>query len=604
MAALFGGAGLFLSLRAAGAIGPVVGARFQTLPDDPARLYTLAAVLVALALFAHPAIGAVGLVAPLLVWWKRRPIVVPLVSLCLGTVIAGVALLLAGASIERAATQAPPAAWNREATAAGDAAVRVQVAGRAAAFYVQKLLLPFPLASDYYRWQTPTDVALRSRFAATDDERERFATFAPDVSPRSVAAWAWPAAALVAIGGGIGFSIVRRNRGAAATIASFVLLLLPVLGFVSVGWMRNAFVADHLAYFASVPLLVGAVLLLAPLLAEPAQRVTALATVALVLAAYVGLGANVSRRYADSYTYWRMMVDGRRGNPRSPLGLLNLADATLRRTPPNPAEAAAALDQARNRRPSDPAVYVRIAGLFAAVGRPDEARQRLRFAMDKFPEDGRPFAAAADFFTAEATTRPTERAPRQYAFDYYKEAVGRDPENAEFQIRVGEAAYEIIARLQPSDPAIAELTDATAAAFDRAVQRSPYDVDRLVRMARVLVPLGKVADATGMLRTATAIDPKRADAFELVGDAHVLAKNGRDAEGAYRLALSIEPGRRTTLLRLGDLLATEARFDEAKTALAQAVEADPDDASAKRTLAAVTAMAATRPSATTTPVTP
>src|SRR5699024_7538307 len=112
-----------------------------------------AAVLFVLGLFANASIASLPLAVLVVAWWKRPAggkVEAALAATCTGLVIAGLAMLALTSSIEKSRSGAPsPAAWNRANSDIDELAVRVQIAGRAVAFYAGKVLLPLPIAPSY-----------------------------------------------------------------------------------------------------------------------------------------------------------------------------------------------------------------------------------------------------------------------------------------------------------------------------------------------------------------------------------------------------------------------------------------------------------------------
>lgn len=600
LATLLALAAAFLLLRAIGAIAPIPGKK-SALPDDPMRLYAMAATLFVIGLFAHASIAAVPAVVLLLAWWRRRRIDAASAGVCVALLLAGGAMLAFDSKVERANSDVPAEQWPRDTTAGGDVAVRAQIAGRAVGFYALKLALPFPLMNDYPRWTTPNDVAFRARYLTPDDLKVK-RKLTPDVSPRDPIDWVPPVVvvaglvALLALSGRIG-------RGPFVGVASFVLCLLPVLGFVDLGWMWNGLVADRAAYLASVPFLAGLIALSAPYLLVDAQRSASLWTLVVVLIVYAALSASVSGRYRDKGQFWSAALKDRRGNPRSPLALMNVADNALTSTPPEFGVALQTLDNARVLRPSDPAVYLRIGAVLATAGKLDAATTTLRYVVDNFPRDVRGPLAAGDLYRFQADAKPTDPTLRLETLNYYREAVARDPRNPEANAWRGVTAFEIAARLPDKDKDIDPLLQEAAAAFDASVEADPYDGRRLVLIARTSIAMGKLQYAGNLLRTAITYNGRNPEAYEAVGDAALAAGDRKGAEAAIRRSIELGPDRFSSRLKLGSLLQSLGQFDEARLQLERAVALAPTNAEARRRLddvnAGRTVSSSTRPATTT-----
>ena len=104
----------------------------------------------------------------------------------------------------------------------GDFAVRLARAGVALAFYFWKCLWPVELMPVYPRWAVDPPALYQ---------------FSPWLGLMLAAGWLWRRR------GGFG-------RHVLFTVSFFVLNLLPVLGFVAIGYMHASWVADHFAYIS------------------------------------------------------------------------------------------------------------------------------------------------------------------------------------------------------------------------------------------------------------------------------------------------------------------------------------------------------------------
>lgn len=105
---------------------------------------------------------------------------------------------------------------------------RALIAGRAVAFYAAKLLWPAQLTFIYPRW---------------------------DIDLHEIWQFAFPAAVLLVLVLSFAFR-ERWGRGVFAGVLCFVVILLPVLGFVNFYPLRFSYVADHFVYHASLAVIV------------------------------------------------------------------------------------------------------------------------------------------------------------------------------------------------------------------------------------------------------------------------------------------------------------------------------------------------------------
>lgn len=150
------------------------------------------------------------------VWWKTGRIglrdlggVAPLVAI--GLPLAGFTVWL-----EKHHVGADEVDW--QLSPAG----RLVLAGRAACFYAQKLLWPWPLAFFYDRWR---------------------------IDPTQPAQWIFPIGVAATVAGAW-WQRGRIGRGLVAALLAFLAALFPALGFFDVFPFKYSFVADHFAYHA------------------------------------------------------------------------------------------------------------------------------------------------------------------------------------------------------------------------------------------------------------------------------------------------------------------------------------------------------------------
>ena len=172
---------------------------------------------------------------------------------------------------------------------------RPLLVGRTFWFYLGKLIWPTGLSFTYQRWVLDAGAPLH---------------------------WLAPAAALTL------FTLAWRRRedlgrSPAAALASYLLLLFPVIGFIPNYSNRFSFVADHYAYFASLPVLA----LLPAALQRALKSKTARAIVLTV--AVIGLAGATWVRvpvFRDSESLWRDTIDK---NPSAWMAWYNLGSEEL-----------------------------------------------------------------------------------------------------------------------------------------------------------------------------------------------------------------------------------------------------------------------------------
>ncbi len=605
---LFGLSALYMLFRAAGAIALPAG-KVKLLPDDPARLYAMGAALLVVGLFAQPAIAPLGLVAMLVIWARHAKSPAPLALIAIGVAVLGAVLLSVSSRVELAHSGYTQKQWERAPTPAGEIAVRTQVAGRAVFFYLQKSLLPFPLAMDYGRWMTPNDLA-EYREVAPDVSKDRFATRSPDVGADQFIAWLFPLAAVAVL---VALAALSKQIGRTpiALAASFVLLLAPFLGFIDLGWMQASFVSHRAMYLATIPILVGLVLAITPLLSDPSQRVSLIASQAIVMILMIRLAVGLSARYQYNLSFWRESDIA--ANPRQ--SFLNV----LTRTPwysryqaatwliqYQPSELEKSLsaynDVLERGRPGNSEVLVQLGRVLTALHQDQEAMNRFAFVMQNDPDFGLAFRSAGDLMKRQADAAPTNPAPRMAALELYDKAAKADPLDATARILLAQTAWEVAKRL-PNDKVddIKARMQQAAEAFDAADEIRPYDVGQLMVEARTLMEMQLLPAAASRLTVARAVEPQNPEVLLLIADLANLGGQWKGAESAYRHVLELDEKYVEAYTNYSAMLATQERFDEAQELLDKGLKLLPDDPKlldAVKKLKEFREKAATRPAST------
>jgi len=194
-------------------------------------------LLFAGALLAKTVTASLPAALLLVLWWRRerwwdRRILLPLLVM----VAAGVAMGMFTAWQEVVKVRAVGAPWEH------GFAERLLVAGRAPWFYLQKLVLPWPLVFIYERWQ---------------------------VDPAVWWQWLFPLATVDLV---LALLLLQRRLGRGPLVAVLIFggTLFPSLGFFDVYPHQFSWVADHFQYHASLALLalLAALLVRLPLLRD------------------------------------------------------------------------------------------------------------------------------------------------------------------------------------------------------------------------------------------------------------------------------------------------------------------------------------------------
>jgi tetratricopeptide (TPR) repeat protein len=304
----------------------------------------------------------------------------------------------------------------------------------AVCFYLKKLLAPVNLSFAYPRWR---------------------------IDPREMRAWL----PLLALALGLAVLFFGRRvwgRGPVAALACFVVMLLPVLGFIDVYFMRFSFVADHWQYpacIAPIALVVGAIAQI--LRSIPRQMPRAALGSILTIGCCATLAMftwRQARLYQSSVSLW---ADAVAKSPTSWLAVTNHASELAAAGRINDAhqqflhalqlnpdaretytlmgemyERSSQLDEAARwyragiGRPggaTDP--RIRLAGVLAAQGKNDEAMEWFEQSLAASADDGLAHAPLAVLY--EHTGRKTE------ALQQFAASAERWPEIAEDRFAYG-----------------------------------------------------------------------------------------------------------------------------------------------------------------------
>lgn len=328
--------------------------RIWKLPESPALLWILTFALLALTITASPSLAAlVGPMAIVLVWWDRGRVssadwrrIVPLLAVSLLIFAAAIVLNFRAATNGFALTDCP--IWYRPI-----AAIEQII------FYAAAVVAPVQL-----------------RFAY-----QPFAIF--DV--RAILSLAIAAVMIV------GAIATNRsyNRGPAAAMILFVLLLLPALLYGNSADLFGGWVGVHRVYAASAPLLVLVTTAIAQLLPprlEPRAAVTTVAVVTLATGGFLS-----AREHQTPERLWTATINRDEDNIAA---LLELGDRALQKSRSNLdlreagfSEARRYYDQAIRIEPQNPEAICRVGRLLEETGDFDRAMNSFQRALQIDPRN-------------------------------------------------------------------------------------------------------------------------------------------------------------------------------------------------------------------------
>jgi protein O-mannosyl-transferase len=305
------------------------------------RDYALATALFVLGLLTKTVTATLPAALGVILWWQRGRLtwsreVRPLLPWFVLGAVAG----LGTAWVERKLIGAEGVAFDLTFPQ------RLVLAGRAAWFYLGKLLWPHPLTFIYPRWT---------------------------LNPLGALSWLAPAGLLaIAL---FCWRARHRGRGPLATLLLFVGTLFPVLGFLNVYPFIYSFVADHFQYLAS----------LAPIACAAAgathvcRRTRFAGRIAAIglLAAFAGLVGRQSRIYHDRETLFRATLVH---NPAAWMAHNNLGRELLNEKARLP-EAIACFERAIALRADYFEAHNNLGLALSQTGRPHEALPHLEVAI-------------------------------------------------------------------------------------------------------------------------------------------------------------------------------------------------------------------------------
>jgi len=412
-------------------------------------LYWLSAGTFVLAMLSKGSVVALPVVLLLIVWWRhgtitRKDLLRSIPFFAISAVMSCVEIWFQ---------------YNRviaaETIRSDNFFARLAGAGMAVWFYIYKAVLPANLIFVYPRWQ---------------------------INPEEWLVYV-PFAALTGL-----FLLLLRYRQSWAksllfALSYYVVMLLPVLGFFSIYFMKYSLVADHYQYAAiigMIALVVSAGYFIAVRLGRWGNIIAKTAAV-VILALLATLTWRQCRIYKDVETLWSDVL---LKNPDSWIAHNDLGIA------------------------------------LQSKGRLDEAMAHYRHAL-QFRTDAEVYNNIGNLFTQQGKT--TEAA------EYYLKALRANPDYINTYYNMGKL-FQIQGK-----------TDAAIDCFRQAVRRNPGMVEAHYSLALALQTQGKLDEALDCYRRALQLKPGLAEAYNNIGT--ILAVQGRldEAIEYFQQALKFRP---------------------------------------------------------------
>jgi tetratricopeptide (TPR) repeat protein len=481
--------------------------------------YALAAAAFLLSTLAKGIALTMPTVLLALAWWQRgritrRDLLRVLPYVLIGAVMAGVEV------------------WGQHLAAHGDVVrsdgllSRAALAGCAVWFYLGKLACPLRLCFFYPRWTLHEPGVLPYLPGAV-------------LAVLAALAWSWRA---------------TWGRSALMLLVCYVGLLLPILGFVDIYYMRYSLVADHWQYAAMlVPCAVFAGMS-ASLARRIGLRLPANLLLSLgLLAALAGLSWRQSRMYAGPEILYRTTIER---DPACWLAHENLGIALAAR-----GRADAALAEHRKAleiKPDSPDAHNNLGVALELLGRADEAIAHYQIALELKPRDAQAHNNLGNALAGRGAV--------DEAICHYRKALEIEPDSAGAQVGFG----NVLLGRGRLDEAIAH--------YERALGARPDYAEARYDLAKALAGRGRTEEAIAQYERALAIKSDFPDAHNNLANA--LARCGRTDEAVdhYRSALRSRPDDANARRNLAVVIGQREKVLSTLAELRRAIRTRPNDA--------------------------
>lgn len=324
--------------------------------------YWGALVLFAEALLSKTAVAPLPVAMLILIWWKKKRVTFRDVVHVVPFVLLAVAAALITVHVEHTYTthEGEGADWSYGFIE------RVLIAGRALWFYAGKLLWPMPITFVYPRWNVDSG------------------------------AWWQYLYPLGAAGIVLAMFAARSRlgRGPATAIAVFVIMAGPVLGLISIYYMRYSLVSDHFQYLPSMSLIALLVAIADGVIQKlwtwlgTSRPTVQLRHLQLVLGVGVLLALSAKSfhdcgKFHDMETLWR---DTLADNPTAWIAHNNLGTLLKDRGDSN--GAIEHLTQAVRLKPDHARAHLNLASAYINRQQYEQAAAHLEIALRYLPRDG------------------------------------------------------------------------------------------------------------------------------------------------------------------------------------------------------------------------
>jgi tetratricopeptide (TPR) repeat protein len=491
--------------------------------------YTLSVISFALALLSKSAVVPLPFVLILCDWWQSKQSAsqnnpAPRFNLLRVTPFFALSLAFGLMAIWIQSHHA----IGKEVVQSDSFLARLLGANRAVWFYLYKDLVPLNLIFVYPKWA---------------------------ISPTTVAAW-------LPLVGAVILAIVQLRtrhawcRAALFAFAYFILLLLPVLGFISIYFHKFSLVADYWQYFAIIAPIVAVVAGLFTLVQNPRTRFCIGATLAGTLAI---LTWNQSHIYQSAGAVW---FDTLRKNPDCWIARNNYGTALLEAAQTNPPNRKELLETSINQFreslrlfPHNIEAQINIGSALVSLGKPEEAKAEFIAAQKVDANDAMGFFNLGLLLQQQG--HPAE------AEGQYRAATNLWPTYI--------AAYSGLGQVSEVQGKFAD----AEAAYSKVVQFNPVNASAHKSLARVCAARGEFARAETEYRETIYYDPTEAGAHYHLGNVLVKQHKADEAAEHFRAAIKIHPNYAEAHYQLATYLEQHKQIAEALEHYRAAVQLKP-----------------------------
>jgi tetratricopeptide (TPR) repeat protein len=389
---------------------------------------------------------------------------------------------------------------------------RLAGAGWAVWFYLYKVVLPIHLTFIYPRWKIdPTN----------------WVSYVPGLLLLVLLVLAWRH---------------RRSWGRPVffALSFYIVMLLPVLGFFNIYFMRYSLVADHYQYVSIIGLISFAAAVsygVLDRLGSPGAN-TAKALGVLVVAIFAIFTWRQCHIYKDIETLWS---DTLQKNPNSSIAHSGLGFALQSQGRFD--EAISYYYQVIQIEPKNESAYNNLGNTLASMGRFDEAVSHYNNALRIKPN-----YATAHYNLAQALK---SQGRIDEAISHYNKALSIKPDYAGAHINLG-----IVLKSQGK-------IDEAMSHYREALQIKPDSAEAYYNLGNALKSQGKLDEASSNYEKALQFNPNDAETCNNIGSALQSQGKLNEAINYYRRSVTIDPNYAPGHNNLGNALASAGRLDEA-----------------------------------------